>query len=53
MKAKALPTDGRLSPNNHMQRTGSDKVHAPNCLAGIGISGYAPQVRHAAADVGS
>ena len=53
MKIRALPTVRRLSPNNHMQRTVADIVHAPNCLAGVGISGSAPQVRRAAADVGS
>jgi len=42
----------RRSPNNHMQRAGRDKVHAPDRLAGMGISGSALQVRRAAADVG-
>ena len=41
-----------LSPNNPLQRSGHDKVHAPNCGAGVGFSGYAPKVRRAAAERG-
>ena len=39
-------------PNNPLQRSGHDKVHAPDCLAGVGLSGYAPQMRRAAAERG-
>jgi hypothetical protein len=54
---RRIPKDLRLipmwqTPNNHMQRSVLDKVHAPDCRAAVGISGYAPQVRRAAADVG-
>jgi hypothetical protein len=38
--------------NNPLQRSGHDKVHAPDCFAGIASSGYAPQVRRAAAERG-
>jgi hypothetical protein len=31
-----------MSPNNPLQRSAPDKVPAHSCLAGIGISGYAP-----------
>jgi hypothetical protein len=41
-----------VPPNNLLQRSGHDKVHAPDCLAGIGLSGHAPQVRRAAAEQG-
>jgi hypothetical protein len=41
-----------LSPNNPLQRSGHDKVHAPDCRAGVRFSGYAPQVRRAAAERG-
>jgi hypothetical protein len=41
-----------VSPNNPLQRSGYDKVHAPDCSAGFGFSGYAPQVRRAAAERG-
>jgi len=40
------------SPNNPLQRSGHDKVHAPDCLGGVGVSGSAPQVRRAAAERG-
>ena len=46
------PHGARLSANNPLQRSGHDKVHAPDWLAGIGVSGYAPQVRRAAAERG-
>jgi len=39
-----------MTPNNPLQRSGHDKVHAPNCLAAIGVNGYAPQARRAAAE---
>jgi hypothetical protein len=41
-----------VSPNNRMQRAGSDKVHAPDrhlCLTGIG---YALRARRSVADAG-
>ena len=38
--------------NNPLQRSGYDKVHAPDCRAGVEFSGYAPQVRRAAAERG-
>ena len=41
-----------MSPNNPLQRSGHDIVHAPDCLADVGVSGYAPQVRRAAAERG-
>ena len=41
-----------MSSNNPLQRSGHDKVHAPDCLAGVGISGSAPQARRAAAERG-
>jgi len=40
------------SPNNPLQRSGHDKVHAPNWLTGVGASGSAPRVRRAAAERG-
>jgi len=40
------------SPNNPLQRSGHDKVHAPDRRAGSGLSGSAPQVRRAAAERG-
>ncbi len=43
---------GRVSPNNRMQRSGKDKVHAPDCSARFNISDYAPKVRRAVADAG-
>ncbi len=39
-----------LPPNNPLQRSDHDKVHAPNCVAGIGFSGSAPQERRVAAE---
>jgi hypothetical protein len=41
-----------MPPNNPLQRPGHDKVHAPDCLAGVGFSGYAPHERRAAAERG-
>jgi hypothetical protein len=41
-----------VPPNNPLQRSGHDKVHAPHYSAGFGFSGYAPQVRRAAAERG-
>src|SRR6185369_10863861 len=41
-----------MSPNNRMQRSGHDKVHAPDCPAIFSISDYAPQGRRAVADAG-
>ena len=41
-----------MPPNNPLQRSGHDKVHAPDWCAGVGVSGYAPQVRRAAAERG-
>jgi len=41
-----------LPPNNPLQRSGLDKVHAPDSCAGVGVSGSAPQVRRAAAERG-
>jgi len=38
------------SPNNLLQRSGHDKVHAPDRLVGLEIGGSAPQVRRAAAE---
>jgi len=40
------------SPNNPLQRSGHDKVHAPDCLGSFEISGSAPQERRAAAERG-
>jgi len=41
-----------MPPNNPLQRSGHDKVHAPDRCAGVGVSGSAPQVRRAAAERG-
>ena len=41
-----------LPPNNPLQRSGHDKMHAPKWCAGVGFSGYAPQVRRIAAEQG-
>jgi hypothetical protein len=41
-----------LLPYNPLQRSGREKVHAPNCFAGVWPNGYAPQVRRAAAERG-
>ena len=41
-----------MTHNNPLQRSGYDKVHAPGCSAGVGVSGYAPHVRRAAAERG-
>jgi hypothetical protein len=41
-----------MTPNNPLQRSGHDKVHAPDRCACIEFSGYAPQVRRAAAERG-
>jgi hypothetical protein len=41
-----------MPPNNPLQRSGHDKVHAPDWFASIRFSGYAPQVRRAAAERG-
>ncbi len=40
-----------MSPNNHMKRTGNDKVYAPQRRARIRGNGCAPFVRRAAACV--
>jgi len=50
--AERLDGSRKLAPNNPLQRSGHDKVHAPDCCAGFGFSGYAPQVRRAAAERG-
>ena len=42
----------QMSSNNPLQRSGHDKVHAPDWRAHFGFSGYAPQVRRAAAERG-
>jgi len=42
----------RMSPNNPLQRSCHDKLYAPDCIAGIKVSGSAPQVRRAAAERG-
>jgi hypothetical protein len=39
-----------VSPNNPLQRSSHDKVHAPNCHTGFRISDIAPHVRRAAAE---
>jgi len=49
---KRIALSLRASPNNPLQRSGHDKVHAPDCFTGIGLSGCAPQVRRAAAERG-
>jgi hypothetical protein len=41
-----------VSPNNPLQRSCHDKVHAPDCFAEVRVGGYAPQVRRAAAERG-
>ena len=41
-----------MSPNNRMQRSDRDKVHAPDCHRRLRISDFAPQGRHAVADAG-
>jgi len=41
-----------MTANNPLQRSGHDKVHAPDCRAGFGFSGSAPRVRRAAAERG-
>jgi hypothetical protein len=41
-----------VTPNNPLQRSGHDKVHAPDCSAGVGFSGYAPHEWRAAAERG-
>jgi len=41
-----------MPSNNPLQRSCHDKVHAPDCLAGVEVSGSAPQVRRAAAERG-
>jgi hypothetical protein len=38
--------------NISLQRTGIDKVHAPNCSSGFWNSVHAPQVRRPAAELG-
>jgi len=47
-----MNTESCRSHNNPLQRSVHDKVHAPHCLVGFGLSGYAPQVRRAAAERG-
>jgi hypothetical protein len=42
----------RLSPNNPLQRSGHDKVHAPGWCAVVGFSGFAPHGWRAAAELG-
>ena len=37
-------------PNNPLQRSGHDKMHAPDWCSGVVVSGYAPQVQRAAAE---
>jgi hypothetical protein len=37
---------------NPLQRWDHDKVHAPDRLAGVGVSGSAPPLRRAAAERG-
>ena len=39
-----------MPSNNPLQRSGHDKVHAPDSRIGVRVSCYAPQVRHAAAE---
>jgi len=41
-----------VSPNNPLQRSGHDKVHAPDCNGGVEFIGSAPQERRAAAERG-
>jgi len=41
-----------MSPNNPLQRAGYDKVHAPDCIARVEVSGYAPHEWRAAAERG-
>jgi hypothetical protein len=41
-----------MTSNNPLQRSGHDKVHTPDCCPGVGLSGYAPQVRRAASEQG-
>jgi hypothetical protein len=41
-----------VPPNNPLQRSGHDKVHAPSYCAGVEVCGYAPKQRRAAAERG-
>jgi hypothetical protein len=41
------------SPDNRLQRSGHDKVQAPDCRAGGGFSGQARRVRRTAAERGT
>ncbi len=41
-----------VSPNNHMQRAGRHKLHAPDRQRGVEGRGCAPHARRPAADVG-
>jgi hypothetical protein len=38
------------SPDNPLQRSGHDKVHAPGCIGCVEVSGLASQVRRADAE---
>jgi len=41
-----------MPPNNPLQRSGHDKVHAPDCLAGLKVGRCALQRRWPAAERG-
>jgi hypothetical protein len=41
-----------MSPNNRMQRSGHDKLHAPNPHRKLKASSYALQAQRAVADAG-
>jgi hypothetical protein len=41
-----------MSPNSRMQRSGHDKVHAPDSLAGFSINDSAQKGQRAVADAG-
>ena len=41
-----------MPPNDPLQRSGHDKVHAPDCFIGFEFSGSAPHEWRAAAERG-
>ena len=52
VRQRAERASCKVPSNNPLQRSGHDKVHAPNFCAGIWVSGCAPKVRRAAAEQG-